>query len=194
MCRINTAGQIPTEMVSLNRDIVRTHTFNPMDLDHILSRPVCLCLYPFLIEYADVSRDKDLHPANVSALEAWRAAPQPYGPCAGSHPHVLSCAFVPIERFFTVFRWTLPIYGALHVVPMLLFKRKAVAHAPGPMLLRAGFGSTRSAAFLATFVAIYQGAVELCLILLPSERAMLLTREPVARLLLLCAKHPSCAS
>jgi hypothetical protein len=147
-------------MVSLNRDIVRTHTFNPVDLEHILSRPVCLSLHQFLVEYADVSRDEDLHPANVSVLEAWRVAPQPYGPCAGSHPHILSCAFVPIERFLTVFRWTLPIYGALHVVPMLLFKRKAVARAPGPMLLRAGFGSTRSAAFLATFVAIYQGAVE----------------------------------
>jgi hypothetical protein len=40
---------------------------------------------------------------------------------------------------------------------MLLFKRKAVAHAPGPMLLRAGWGSMRSAVFLAMFVAIYQG-------------------------------------
>jgi hypothetical protein len=40
---------------------------------------------------------------------------------------------------------------------MLLFKRKAVARAPVPMVLRAGWGSTRSAAFLAAFVAIYQG-------------------------------------
>jgi hypothetical protein len=106
-----------------------------------------------------VSRDEDLHPRNVTALEAWRAALPPYGPCSGSHPHIVSCAYVPIERFFVVFRWTLPIYGALHVVPMLLFKRRAFAHAPRPMLLRAGWGSTRSAVFLAAFVAIYQGAV-----------------------------------
>jgi len=103
------------------------------------------------------SRDKDLHPRNVTALEAWRAALPPYGPCSGSHPHILSCANVPIERFFVVFRWTLPIYGALHVVPMLLFKRGAFSHAPGPMLLRAGWGSMRSAVFLAAFVTIYQG-------------------------------------
>jgi hypothetical protein len=95
---------------------------------------------------------------NVTVLEAWRAAHPPYGPCSGTHPHIVSCAFAPIERFFAVFRWTLPIYGALHVVPMLLFKRKAVARAPVPMILRAGWGSTRSAAFLGAFVAIYQSA------------------------------------
>ncbi|KAF8489481.1 hypothetical protein F5888DRAFT_1746487 [Russula emetica] len=135
---INTAGQIPKEVVSLNHDIIRTRTFNPVDLENILSRT-------------------DLHPRNITALEAWRAALPPYGPCSGTHPHILSCAYAPIERFSVVFRWTLPIYGALHVVPMLLFKRSAFAHAPGPMLLRAGWGSMRSAVFLAVFVAIYQG-------------------------------------
>jgi hypothetical protein len=44
--RINTAGQIPKEVVSVNRDIVRTHTFDPVDLEHILSRPVRLRLPP----------------------------------------------------------------------------------------------------------------------------------------------------
>ena len=47
--RINAAGQIPKEVVSLNRDIVRAHTFNPVDLEHILSRPVCL--HPFLHDH-----------------------------------------------------------------------------------------------------------------------------------------------
>ena len=139
------------------------HTFDPVDLEHILSRPVCLppsiitSLSPLLTH---ISRGEDLHPGNVTVLEAWRAAHPPYGPCSGSHPHIVSCAFAPIERFFAVFRWTLPIYGALHVVPMLLFKRSAVVRTPVPMVLRAGWGSTRSAAFLAAFVAIYQGAVE----------------------------------
>jgi len=119
--------------------------------------PTIISLSPPLIR---VPRDEDLHPRNLTALQAWRAALPPYGPCSGSHPHIVSCAYVPIERFFVVFRWTLPIYGALHVVPMLLFKRSAFAHAPGPMLLRAGWGSMRSAVFLAMFVAIYQGAGE----------------------------------
>ena len=110
---------------------------------------------------------EDLHPGNVTALEVWRAALPPYGPCAATHPHVVSCMFTPIDRFFSVFRWTLPIYGALHIVPMLLFKRKAFARTPVPMILRASLGTTRSATFLAMFVVIYQGAVELASHLCP---------------------------
>ncbi|KAH9029497.1 hypothetical protein EDB85DRAFT_1966271 [Lactarius pseudohatsudake] len=135
---INAAGQLPKEAVSINRDMVRSHTFNLVDLERIIARP-------------------DLHPANATAIDVWRAAQPPYGPCAASHPHVASCAYTPIERFFTVFRWILPIYGALHVVPMLLFKRKAVAQAPKAMALRASWGTVRSASFLGAFIAIYQG-------------------------------------
>ncbi|KAH9959215.1 hypothetical protein BC827DRAFT_1214879 [Russula dissimulans] len=135
---INTAGQISKEVVSINRDMIRDRTFNPIDLERILARP-------------------NLHPGNVTALEAWRAALPPYGPCSASHPHIMSCLYSPIERFFAVFRWTLPIYGALHLVPMLLFKRKAVSRQPVPMVLRAGWGTMRSATFLAAFVAIHQG-------------------------------------
>jgi hypothetical protein len=69
-------------------------------------------------------------------------------PVRHSHPHIVSCAFSPIDRFFAVFRWTLPIYGALHFVPMLLFKREAVVRAPKAMTLRAGWGTLRSASFL----------------------------------------------
>lgn len=49
-----------------------------------------------------------------------------------------------------------PIYGALHVIPMLLFRRKRVWKEPLRMLLRAGLGTARSSAFLAVFVLIYQ--------------------------------------
>jgi hypothetical protein len=40
MHRINTAGHIPKEATSINRDMVRARTFNPVDLERILSRPV----------------------------------------------------------------------------------------------------------------------------------------------------------
>jgi hypothetical protein len=161
MDRINSAGQIPKEAVSLNCDMVRMRTFDPMDLERVLSRPVCP--YPPRSSYClltDLSYWKDLHPANIGVLKVWRSMHPPYGPCAASHPHIASCAYTPIDRFFTVFRWTLPIYGALHVVPMLLFKRKAVARTPIPMMFRAGWGTMRSAAFLGAFVAICQGTVE----------------------------------
>ena len=39
--RINTAGQLPKEAVSINRDMVRTHTFDLADFEQILARPVC---------------------------------------------------------------------------------------------------------------------------------------------------------
>lgn len=52
----------------------------------------------------------------------------------------------------------LPIYGALHVIPMLLFRRQRVLKDPLHMLLRASWGTARSSAFLGVFVFIYQCA------------------------------------
>jgi hypothetical protein len=89
--------------------------------------------------------------------------------------------FSPIDRFFAVFRWTLPIYGALHIVPMLLFKRKAVVSTPTPMVLRASWGTMRSAAFLGVFVAIYQGALQLSSSSLFTAVLPLLMREPLIK-------------
>ena len=133
---------------------------------------------------------KDLHPANVAVLDLWRATQPPYGPCAASHPHVASCAFSPIDRFFTVFRWTLPIYGALHFVPMLLFKRQAVMHAPKAMMLRASWGTMRSASFLGAFNAIFQGNV----IKNPPKGSAEFSRALAEkRFLLRCAELASCA-
>jgi hypothetical protein len=52
----------------------------------------------------------------------------------------------------------LPIYGALHFIPAVLFKRKRFIQDPGKMLLKATIGSMRSSAFLGVFVVIYQSA------------------------------------
>lgn len=79
-------------------------------------------------------------------------------PCSALHPWSDSHTFTNLERFVLVFRWMLPIYGALHLIPMLLFRRRRVFKDPGKMLLRAGWGTTRSAAFLGAFVLIYQCA------------------------------------
>lgn len=88
-------------------------------------------------------------------------APTPsFGPrhvsCAAVHPAIDSCLSVPFDRFFEVFKWMLPIYGALHFIPTILFKRKEFFRQPLKMLLKAGWGTTRSSAFLGTFVIIYQ--------------------------------------
>lgn len=82
-----------------------------------------------------------------------------YAPCSAVHPALTSCGSVPLDRFFAVFKWMLPIYGALHFVPAVLFKRKSFMQDPGKVLVRAGMGSMRSSAFLGVFVVIYQSAL-----------------------------------
>jgi hypothetical protein len=129
--------QVPQEVISTHHNMVRRGTYDPADLAQILARP-------------------DLHPDNATYLEQWRTTLQPYGPCAMSHPHVARCLSVPQDRILTVARWTLPIYGALHFVPLLFFKRAAFTRAPAHMALRAAWGTARSTAFLSVAVVIYQ--------------------------------------
>jgi len=81
-----------------------------------------------------------------------------YAICPSIHPMTDSCAAVVTSRFFDVFKWVLPVYGALHFVPMILFKRKLVIRNPIKMLLKAGCGTMRSSAFLGVFVIIYQSS------------------------------------
>lgn len=51
------------------------------------------------------------------------------------------------------------MYGALHFIPMLVFRRKIFATAPLRMTVKALLGTLRSSAFLGTFVMIYQCAL-----------------------------------
>lgn len=139
------AAKAPIESVRMNRDLVRNHVFNLDDLDAILKRT-------------------DLKPKNRTVLLERRAqalASPPsfgpfFGPCEAVHPWFDSCKPIPAERFLFVFRWSMPIYGALHFIPMLLFKRKVVWREPLRMLARAGVGTLRSATFFGLCVAVYQ--------------------------------------
>lgn len=82
----------------------------------------------------------------------------PFVPCDAVHPWMDSCVLAPVDRFASVFKWMFPIYGALHLVPAVMFKRKTFFEEPWKMLGRAVMGTVRSSAFLGVFVAIYQGA------------------------------------
>jgi hypothetical protein len=53
-----------------------------------------------------------------------------------------------------------PVYGALHFIPMLLFKRGVFLKAPLKMLLKAAWGTTRSSAFLGVFVMFYKCKID----------------------------------
>jgi hypothetical protein len=80
-----------------------------------------------------------------------------HGTCHIIHPWLDSCTYVEVERFVSVFTWMFPVYGALHVIPMILFKRKQFSKEPLAMLLRSLKGTVRSSTFLSVFVLIYQG-------------------------------------
>lgn len=41
------------------------------------------------------------------------------------HPTADSCLALAPIRFVEVFRWMLPVYGALHVVPLLVIRDRA---------------------------------------------------------------------
>lgn len=51
----------------------------------------------------------------------------------------------------------LPVYSALHFIPMLVLRRKSFVRDPIKMLGKAMLGTFRSSSFLAVFIMIYQG-------------------------------------
>ncbi|KAF9459161.1 hypothetical protein BDZ94DRAFT_1300726 [Collybia nuda] len=146
---IGQAAKVPAECVRMNHDLVREHTFNVADLDRLTTRSD--------ITSSNVKDLLDLRSLFLSPPDPSNPAYFPhYAPCSAVHPALTSCSSVPLDRFFAVFKWMLPIYGALHFVPAVLFKRKSFMQDPGKVLVRAGMGSMRSSAFLGVFVVIYQ--------------------------------------
>jgi hypothetical protein len=77
----------------------------------------------------------------------------------------------------------LPIYGALHFVPAVLFKWKVFTQDPGKVLVKAGLGSLRSSAFLGVFVVIYQSKSISLLLLFGKTNSLSFS------LAMFCCKH-----
>lgn len=92
------------------------------------------------------------------ALATPPSYPPPLGPCEAIHHWRDGCSLVSPERFVQVFRFMFPVYGALHVIPAVLFKWQKFARTPAKVLIRALLGTARSSAFLGVFVVIYQSA------------------------------------
>ncbi|QRV88149.1 hypothetical protein RhiJN_16167 [Ceratobasidium sp. AG-Ba] len=142
---IQTASKVQPEAVSMNHSLVRKGTFDLEDVKRLISW-------------------KRTTPGNKVRLQAELEAAErgDFGPrfasCAAVHPFFDSCWSVPLDRFMTVSAWMAPIYGALHFIPMLLFKRGEFMKYPGKMLKRSAYGTARSSAFLGVFVVIYQSA------------------------------------
>ncbi|KAF8076912.1 hypothetical protein FPV67DRAFT_1618904 [Lyophyllum atratum] len=149
---IGQAAKVPAECVRINHDLVRSGSFDVADLDRLVSRSD---ITPSNAKDLFNLRSLLLSPPDTSTLAGPLYIPT-YAPCSAVHPALTSCSSVPLDRFFDVFKWMLPIYGALHFVPAVLFKRAAFVQDPGKVLVRAGLGSLRSSAFLGVFVVIYQ--------------------------------------
>ncbi|KAF8914372.1 hypothetical protein CPB84DRAFT_1811697 [Gymnopilus junonius] len=148
---IQQASKVPSECVRMNHDLVRNGTFNIQDLDQLTHRTDITPL-----NKTDLLTLRDNFLNLATSTDGIPPYVPCYAPCSAVHPALSSCASVPLDRFFAVFKWMLPIYGALHFIPAVLFKRKAFMQDPGKMLLRATVGSMRSSAFLGVFVIIYQ--------------------------------------
>ena len=68
--------------------------------------------------------------ANATLIEAYASRAEkgdfgpPFAPCEVVHPWVDNCVNVQLDRFQEVWRWMLPVYGALHFIPPMLLRRK----------------------------------------------------------------------
>ena len=160
------ASKVPEEAVLVNKSLVREGWFEPSDLEHVLGYKVRLTLRHLPRNPAEDPKQQRITPGNYAILadrvtkarlpEGLRSYGNPVVPCAAVHPDIDSCFTVQVLHFWEVFRWMLPIYGALHFVPMMLFRRDKFMRSPARMLLRAAWGTGRSSAFLGAFVIIYQ--------------------------------------
>ncbi|TDL24870.1 hypothetical protein BD410DRAFT_65350 [Rickenella mellea] len=126
---IQNASKVSKETVSMNRSLVRVGRFDVADVEALMNR-------------------EDATPSNRAALAALIAQAASTGDfgtrfasCPAVHPWIDHCTDVTLDRFLTVVKWMFPIYGALHFIPMILFKRKLFIEQPSHMLLRAGWGT-----------------------------------------------------
>ncbi|SPO21849.1 uncharacterized protein UTRI_01342_B [Ustilago trichophora] len=76
--------------------------------------------------------------------------------CALVHPWETSHWRSPIDRFFEVTRWILPVYLTLHFVPAVFLRPGKFLKDPLGATLRSLRGSVRSSSFLGVFVIIFQ--------------------------------------
>ncbi|KAI0711032.1 hypothetical protein C8T65DRAFT_647898 [Cerioporus squamosus] len=144
---IQVASKVPEEAVRINNTLVREGYFDPTQMENVL-------------HYKGITRGNATilseRIAQARLPEGLRSYGHHFVPCAVVHPDLDSCVTVQFAHFWEVFRWMLPIYGALHFIPMMLFRRQKFMKNPIPMLGRAAWGTARSSSFLGAFVLIYQ--------------------------------------
>ena len=143
LLRIQQASKVPAEAVLVNRSLTREGTFDPRIVEKVIALP------------ETTAGNRALLTSRILNGQAGNWGPR-QAPCEITHGWVDNCRNAPLDRFLSVSKWMLPIYGALHLIPAVLFKRKIFLENPWRVLARAGLGTARSSAFLGVFVVIYQ--------------------------------------
>ncbi|PWN52354.1 hypothetical protein IE53DRAFT_4089 [Violaceomyces palustris] len=117
------------------------------------------------LRYAHVPPNKvnrrGIHAKNVRDMIEWservrKGEPGKVIPCSIVHPWEASHFWSPIDRFFEVTRWILPVYLTLHFVPAMFLRPGSFLKDPVRTFVRSLFGSVRSSSFLGIFVIIFQ--------------------------------------
>lgn len=142
-CRIQSASGVPKHAVASNRTSVRENLIAPAQVAQALN-------FPGITEGNKASLRLMLEKIG----DGWK--PGYFIPCAMTHPWTESCLKCQVQRFVRTFRFMLPVYSALHLIPMLVLRRHTFQKDPIRMLLRVAIGISRSCSFLALFVVINQ--------------------------------------
>ncbi|EJD53160.1 hypothetical protein AURDEDRAFT_180722 [Auricularia subglabra TFB-10046 SS5] len=144
---IQEASKTVSHSVHANRTLTRDHTLDVGDLQSLLSGKTRIPTARNRSALVDLINTAQNNPAQLPH----------HGSCAIVHPWMDSCTMVQIERFIEVFTWMVPIYGALHLIPTILFKRHVFFKKPAPLIGQSLLNTMRSSTFLAVFVIIFQG-------------------------------------
>lgn len=160
----------PLEAVKMNRSLVFTGAFDPALLSTIVegrskpwrsSRPVSAA-FTSLGLGTEVIPQLITPASRMGMLEQLAEARKGnFGPgivsCEALHPHRDYCVQNIFMKVVDCARLLVPVYGALHLIPPLLFKRKDFFRRPVRSILRVIFNTLRSSGFIGVFVAILQG-------------------------------------
>ncbi|GAA6000664.1 hypothetical protein JCM10207_004599 [Rhodosporidiobolus poonsookiae] len=103
-------------------------------------------------------RNRALIEAYAQAGEKGDFGPR-FAPCSVVHPWADTCTWNGLDRWQAVFRWIMPVYAGLHVIPPIVLRWKVFRKDPSAALLKSLLGTLRSCSFLATFVTLFQGLV-----------------------------------
>ncbi|ORX40065.1 hypothetical protein BD324DRAFT_616112 [Kockovaella imperatae] len=139
---IQHASRVPKFAVLANRTAVNTKTVDTSLIQQAISAK------------STTQRNREILYKYIEQLKSGFKPPSAV-PCELVHPTVTSCPEANIRRFFDVFRFMLPVYSALHLIPMLVLRRHHFKRDPLRMLARVIWGITRSCSFLGIFVVIF---------------------------------------